>query len=110
MQASDISWTDATWNVIDGCRRVSEGCRNCYAERMALRFSGPGKPYEGLVRKRMVVVDGKEQSHAQWTGESRFHVDRLCLPLSWRGPQRGFVNPRPGVVVQGPAQVSSGAA
>jgi protein gp37 len=92
MQASDISWTDATWNVIDGCRRVSEGCRNCYAERMALRFSGPGKPYEGLVRKRLVVVDGKEQSHAQWTGESRFHVDRLCLPLSWRIPKRIFVN------------------
>jgi protein gp37 len=47
---SAIEWTDATWNPIRGCSRVSEGCRNCYAERVAARFSGPGKPYEGQRR------------------------------------------------------------
>jgi len=41
-----ISWTDSTWNPLRGCSRVSEGCRNCYAEKMAYRFSGAGKPYE----------------------------------------------------------------
>ena len=37
---SKIEWTDATWNPIRGCSRVSEGCRHCYAERAAARFSG----------------------------------------------------------------------
>jgi protein gp37 len=58
---TEISWTDRTWNPMSGCTRVSDGCRHCYAERMAYRFSGPGKPYEGLVKKV-----GNE---ARWTGE-----------------------------------------
>lgn len=37
-----IQWTDRTWNPVRGCSRVSEGCRNCYAERMAGRFAKPG--------------------------------------------------------------------
>ena len=41
-----IEWTQATWNPIRGCSRVSEGCRNCYAEKVANRFKGPGQPYE----------------------------------------------------------------
>lgn len=45
-----IEWADATWNPIGGCTRVSEGCKNCYAEIMAARFSGPGQWGEGLAR------------------------------------------------------------
>jgi protein gp37 len=60
---------------------VSEGCRNCYAERVAFRFSGPGLPYEGLV-----TDDGK------WSGEVRFIEDALDQPLRWARPRRIFVN------------------
>jgi hypothetical protein len=52
---TDIEWTDATWNPIAGCSRVSEGCRNCYAEGMAARFSKPGQWGHGLAE----MVDGK---------------------------------------------------
>lgn len=43
-----IEWTDATRNALRGCSRVSEGCRNCYAEGMAARFSGPGLWGQGI--------------------------------------------------------------
>lgn len=46
-----IQWCNATWNPIRGCSRVSDGCMNCYAERVAARFSGPGLPYNGLARR-----------------------------------------------------------
>ena len=39
-QSSKIEWTESTWNPVRGCTRVSEGCRFCYAERIAARFSG----------------------------------------------------------------------
>lgn len=82
---SKIEWTDATWNPIRGCSRVSEGCRNCYAEKVAARFSGhdsKGKalPYEGLTR------DGK------WNGTIRVVEDALLQPLKWKAPRRIFVN------------------
>ncbi len=79
-----ISWTDATWNPIRGCSRVSEGCRHCYAEQVAARFSGPGQPYDGLAKK----VGGE----ARWTGEVRFIEEHLADPLRWRKPRRIFVN------------------
>ena len=47
-QSSKIEWTESTWNPVRGCTRVSEGCRFCYAERIAARFSGKGMAYEGL--------------------------------------------------------------
>lgn len=72
-----IEWTDATWNPIRGCSRVSEGCRNCYAEKVAFRFSGAGQPYEGLAHK----VNG----HASWTGKVEFVEEHLLDPLKW-GP------------------------
>src|SRR5689334_413781 len=75
-----IEWTDATWNPIRGCSRVSEGCRNCYAERVASRFSGPGMPYEGLAK------DGK------WTGAVKLVQEHLEDPLRWKRPRRIFVN------------------
>ena len=88
--ATPIEWTDATWNPIGGCTRVSEGCRNCYAEVMAARFSGPGQWGEGLAR---IVrdADGKAIDH-RWTGQMRFNDRALDLPLRWRKPRRIFVN------------------
>ena len=44
---SKIEWTDATWNPVRGCTKISPGCKNCYAEAFAERFRGvPGHPYE----------------------------------------------------------------
>lgn len=78
--ASKIEWTDATWNPVRGCSRVSEGCRNCYAERIASRFSGPGQPFEWFAK------DGK------WTGEVFLEPEKLLVPLRWRKPRKIFVN------------------
>jgi protein gp37 len=79
-----IEWTDATWNPIIGCSRVSEGCRNCYAEGIAGRF-GAGKEtvYSGLTQ----IVNGR----AVWTGQIK-ETRQLLQPLSWRKPKRVFVN------------------
>lgn len=88
-----IEWTDATWNPIRGCSRVSEGCRHCYAERVAARFSGPGMPYEGLaVRKLRVVSDDEQTTVGRWTGTVRMVPEHLADPLRWRRPRRVFVN------------------
>lgn len=79
---SPIQWTDATWNPVRGCSRVSAGCMNCYAERQAIRqISGA---YNGLV---------KRTSHGPaWTGEVGIVSELLDLPLRWRKSRRVFVN------------------
>jgi protein gp37 len=82
-----ISWTDATWNPIRGCSRVSEGCRNCYAETRAHRFSGPGLAYEGLVQ-----LDSNGKSTGKWNGQIKFVEKHLLDPLKWKKPRRIFVN------------------
>ena len=41
---SKIEWTDATWNPVTGCSKISPGCKHCYAERMAKRLKAMGKP------------------------------------------------------------------
>jgi protein gp37 len=79
-----IAWTDSTWNPTRGCRRTSPGCENCYAERQAARFSGPGAPFEGLVRI------GK--SGPRWTGEGRLAESMLDQPIRWRRSRRIFVD------------------
>jgi len=66
---SAIEWTDATWNFVTGCTKVSDGCDHCYAERITERFHGKG-------------------AFAQVT----LHPERLELPLRWRKPRRVFVN------------------
>ena len=76
-----IEWTDATWNPLRGCSRVSEGCRNCYAERVAARFSGMGLPYEGLTTPA-----------GTWNGEVSLITDHLTDPLHWKKPRMIFVN------------------
>lgn len=79
-----IAWTDQTWNPIRGCSRVSEGCRNCYAEIIAARFNKPGQPYDGLA----VTLHGK----AHWTGTVRLIEEHLNDPLRWTKSRRVFVN------------------
>jgi len=71
---SGIEWTDATWNPVTGCTKVSPGCKHCYAERLALRLRAMGNP-----RYR----NGFEVT---------LHPDQLTLPLRWRRPKRVFVN------------------
>lgn len=81
---TSIAWTDVTWNPTRGCSRVSEGCRNCYAERVAHRFSYDGGTYEGLTRD---TANGP-----RWTGEVRLVPHLLDWPLRKRKPLRIFVN------------------
>ncbi len=71
---STIEWTDASWNPVTGCSKVSPGCKHCYAETFAERFRGvPGHRYEQGFDLRL------------WP-------ERLGLPLIWRRPRRIFVN------------------
>lgn len=87
---SKIEWTDATWNPIRGCSRVSEGCRNCYAEGMAARFSKPGQWGHGLATY-VTRPDGKRE--ARWTGTMvQAPEATLTAPLRWKAPRRIFVN------------------
>lgn len=84
MNKTSIEWTDSTWNPIRGCSRVSEGCRNCYAERMATRFTKPGLAYEGLA----VFQNG----HPHWTGKIQFVEKHLLDPLRWGPVFEGIAN------------------
>jgi protein gp37 len=77
--STEIAWTDETWNPTVGCSRVSPGCDNCYAEKVARRAMQPA--HAGLVG-----TDGR------WTGEVRLLPDRLDTPLHWRKPRRVFVD------------------
>lgn len=81
-----IAWTDATWNPIRGCSRVSEGCRNCYAEKIAARFSDVGKPFHGFAS-----IGPRKGAHG-WTGKVELVPEKLEEPLHWRKPRRVFVN------------------
>jgi protein gp37 len=81
---TSIEWTDATWNPIRGCTRVSEGCRNCYAEAVAARFSDPGMPYEGLAKRT--------PSGPRWTGKVITVPAHLEDPIRWKEPRMIFVN------------------
>lgn len=73
---SKIQWTDATWNPVTGCNKVSRGCANCYAERDWKRLSeNPETVY-----------------HGRAFNDVRCHEERLDLPLRWRKPRKIFVN------------------
>jgi len=71
---SAIEWTDATWNPVTGCTKVSPGCKHCYAERLALRLQAMGQI---RYRNGFAVT---------------LQPDQLALPLRWRRPRRIFVN------------------
>jgi protein gp37 len=82
---SNIDWTNKTWNPVIGCARVSEGCRNCYAERMAVRVANMGlREYDGLTNGNL--------RKPRWTGEVRFLPGRIDEPRHWRKPTVVFVN------------------
>lgn len=71
---STIEWTDATWNPVRGCTKISPGCKHCYAETFAERWRGiPGHPYEQGFDLRMVP-------------------EKLSEPLKWTSPKTVFVN------------------
>ena len=71
---SEIEWTDATWNPVRGCTKISPGCKHCYAETFAERFRGVnGHPYEQGFDLRLVPA-------------------KLGEPLKWRVPKMIFVN------------------
>jgi protein gp37 len=73
-QLSTIEWTDATWNPVRGCTKISPGCKNCYAKTFAERFRGvPGHPYEQGFDLRVVP-------------------EKLFEPLKWKRPRKIFVN------------------
>jgi protein gp37 len=88
-----IQWTDETWNPVIGCRRVSEGCRNCYAEKMAARIvamaqaQGRVSPYEDVVQ-----LDASLEAKPRWNGTAKLLPHKLDEPLRWRKPRRAFVN------------------
>lgn len=71
---SKIEWTESTWNPITGCTKISSGCRNCYAERMAKRLKAMGQP--NYVNGFNIAI----------------HKLAFDLPLRWKKPQVIFVN------------------
>ena len=84
-QKSKIEWTETTWNPCRGCSPASAGCLNCYAVRIARRFGGPGKPYDGLTKP--------SNGHGpRWTGNIRLVREVLDAPLRWSKPRMVFVN------------------
>ena len=82
---SKIEWTDATWNVVIGCTKVSPGCAQCYAMRPAPRF-----PYHPTPRGP--APSAGPEAGGDWTGRVNLVEDRLSLPLTWKRPRRIFVN------------------
>ena len=81
---SKIEWTDATWNPITGCTLVSEGCRHCYAARLAATRLKHEPSRAGLARLNAA-------GEAKFTGEVRLNEKWLDQPLRWRAPKRIFV-------------------
>src|ERR1700730_14782570 len=71
---SPIEWTDATWNPVTGCSKISPGCKHCYAERMANRLQAMG------------------QKNYRNGFELTLQPQMLELPLKWKTPKRIFVN------------------
>ncbi len=71
---SHIEWTEATWNPVTGCTKISAGCKNCYAERLALRLQAMGNH---RYRRGFRVT---------------LHEDVVDLPRTWKKPRRIFVN------------------
>ncbi len=71
---SNIEWTESTWNPVTGCTKISPGCANCYAERMAKRLQAMGQPN---------YIDGFNVT---------IHEHVLKTPLTWKKPQIVFVN------------------
>lgn len=102
---SAIEWTEATWNPVVGCSKVSEGCRFCYAMRMAARVasiadrlgeqaSAQQRAYQHVVQRRAGDVGDPKTGTPlpQWNNRVRCVPEALEIPLRWRKPRRIFVN------------------
>jgi protein gp37 len=85
-----IQWTEATWNVCVGCTKISAGCQNCYALRMAVRLAhNPKIPKKDRERYRSTISETK--SGWEWSGKVALFEDRLEQPKSWRKPRMVFL-------------------
>jgi protein gp37 len=80
---SSIEWTQSTWNPTTGCDRVSPGCDNCYALKLAGRLKRMGQP--------RYQVDGNEKTSGPGFGVT-LHPESLDVPRRWNRPRRIFVN------------------
>jgi protein gp37 len=80
---SSIEWTEATWNPVTGCDRVSPGCDHCYALTLAARLKAMGSP--------KYQHDGDPRTSGPGFGVT-LHPDELTAPRRWRRPRRVFVN------------------
>ncbi len=80
---SGIEWTEATWNPTTGCDRISDGCDNCYALRLAKRLKAMGNP--------KYQTDGDPRTSGPGFGVT-VHEDALDVPRRWRSPRVVFVN------------------
>lgn len=101
---SAIEWTDATWNPVVGCSRVSAGCDHCYAVGMTRRLEGMSKAVglggEGKAKYRGLTIElpqaaldrGVGVNGRHFNGEVRCVEEALEIPLRWKKPARIFVN------------------
>lgn len=89
---SAIQWTNATWNPVTGCTKVSPGCAHCYAALVANRFwptQYPKIPYETRTGAANIIVRGERE---RLFTDVQCHEDRLDQPLRWKKPRKVFVN------------------
>jgi protein gp37 len=85
---SPIEWTDSTWNPTTGCTKVSQGCKNCYAERLFPRVYGRQMMQDHYVE----LPNGGMPPRPREFTDVLCHPERLDQPLRWRKPRRIFVN------------------
>lgn len=93
-QTSKIEWTGSTWNPVVGCSKVSSGCKNCYAERMARRLCAIARSAKrrgadpGRAAHYLRVID----QHGCWNGRVFLNFVAIEDPLAWKTPRTIFVN------------------
>lgn len=88
-EKSNIEWTDATWNPVLGCDKISPGCKGCYAIRTAWRLQHNPNPKVAKAFEGLTVIQGGQPN---WTGRVNFIPERLKEPLRWKKSHRIFVN------------------
>ncbi len=95
-QNSTIEWTDTTWNPVVGCRKVSAGCKFCYAERMSARLASMAISAEnkagGSGAGRKANYKKVVSKNRRWTGGIELVEAALSDPERWRNPRTVFVN------------------
>lgn len=89
--SSTIEWTEATWNPVIGCRKVSAGCAHCYAERMASRLAAMADA-EGERAGRKGLYLNVINQRGRWNGDVYCDWSVLDLPRRWRTGKTIFVN------------------